>query len=98
MLMRADGRKATLIARPTNSRLQDYQGDNLLKEFPSQFPYGVGAWNAEGEFCGGVLRYWHLSLIVSLNFQTGVFSSMLHNMVEMQRMLSQSYSSAILMD
>jgi len=91
MLMRADGRKATLIARPTNNRLQDYQGDNLLRAFPLQFPYGIGARDAEGEYRGGVLHYRHLSFMSILSFQTAVFVCVLHNMFERQRMLSHSY-------
>jgi hypothetical protein len=95
MLMRADGRKATLISRPTNNRLQDYQGVNLLQAFPLQFPYGVGARNVDGEFRGGVLHYHHRSLIASLSFQKAVFCCVRHNMFERQRMLSQSYYSCL---
>jgi hypothetical protein len=67
----------------------------LLKAFPLQFPYGVGARNADGEFRGGVLHYCHLSLIASLSFQKAVFCCVLHNMFERQRMLSQSYYSRL---
>jgi hypothetical protein len=67
----------------------------LLKAFPLQFLYGVGARNADGEFRGGVLHYRHLSLIASLSFEKAVFCCVLHNMFERQRMLSQSYYSRL---
>ena len=32
----------TVISRPMQNRLKDYEGDALLRAFPLQFPYGFG--------------------------------------------------------
>jgi hypothetical protein len=37
-----DNVEATLLGSPTTNILRDYEGDNLTKAFPLQFPYGVG--------------------------------------------------------
>ena len=32
----------TLVSRPTQNRIKDYEGDSLMRAFPLQFPYGIG--------------------------------------------------------
>jgi hypothetical protein len=49
MLSECQNREATFITRPTTDILPDYQGENLLKAFPMQFPYGIGAFDANGD-------------------------------------------------
>ena len=39
--------KSTLISRSTDTLLRDYEGLNLLKAFPLQFPYGIGGVDLE---------------------------------------------------
>ena len=53
--------EATLIARPTKKIMQDYEGDNLLRAFPLQFPYGIGACDADKEERHGISYYKFLS-------------------------------------
>ena len=47
-------KQATLISRPTPHLLRDYEGDNLIRAFPLQFPYGIGGRNSEGELRQGL--------------------------------------------
>jgi hypothetical protein len=84
MLTQSKEREAKLISKPTTNILRDYEGDNLLKAFPLQFPYGIGSRkrNEPEKFHNGVEFYRHLSFISRAEFQKGDFVCVLHNMYE----------------
>ena len=92
MLTKSKDRDATLISRPTRNLLRDYEGDNLLKAFPLQFPYGIGSRtrNDEDEFHSGKMLWPHLTRMSACTFHRPDFVCVLHNMFERLHMRSSS--------
>ena len=73
---------ATIIARPSSNMLYDYQGENLIKAFPLQFPYGIGGRDMDGEIRSG-LGYWkHIATLCGPQYHQADFVCILHNMFE----------------
>jgi hypothetical protein len=85
MMTECDGREAALVARPTQSILRDFQGNNLMLAFPLQFPFGIGAQKADGEYRGGPSYYRHLTYLSSISFQNAAFGAVIHNMAARQK-------------
>ena len=84
-------KQATLISRPTPHLLRDYEGDNLIRAFPLQFPYGIGGRNSEGESRQGVGYLKHLSMLAPSRFHGAAFICVLHNMFERKRMVANTF-------
>ena len=84
MLTKSKDRDAKLICKPTMNLLRDYEGDNLLKAFPVQFPYGVGSRtkNDEERYHGGKKYLQYLSRLSKIYFHRPQFVCVLHNMFE----------------
>ena len=91
ILANDDQKEATVFSRPTTNVLRDYQGDNLIKAFPLQFPYGIGAYDAEGEQRSGTGYLKYLTTLRLPAFHRPEFVCITHNMFERQRMVSNSY-------
>jgi hypothetical protein len=83
--------EATLFARPTKKLMQDYQGDNLVRAFPLQFPYGIGAFDADGEERHGVGYYKFLNSLSNPNNHRPDFVLVVHNMFERLRMVKSTF-------
>jgi hypothetical protein len=81
----------TIILRPTQNRLKDYEGNALLCAFPLQFPYGFGLFprdnsashNASKRTTNIQLEYLsHLQRLSICHMHRGEFILVLHNMYE----------------
>ena len=86
----------TLVSRPTTTRLKDYEGDNLIKCFPLQFPYGVGAMKKKKgkKEPTGRENIDHIKHLLSLslpNMHRPEFILVTHNMYERHRAAEVSY-------
>ena len=73
LLSNAGNTEATVIARPTQTLLRDYHGDNLMKAFPLQFPYGVGWKDTNDEERGGLGYLKYLTSLSRTDFHTPAF-------------------------
>jgi len=71
--------------------MQDYKGDNLVRAFPLQFPYGIGACDADGEERHGINYYQFLSSLSNPDNHRPDFVLVLHNMFERQRMVKNTF-------
>ena len=80
----------TLISRASRDKLRDYEGDNLMKAFVKQFPYGTGHLDGEGDHRGGTAYLQHLLLLSNPNLHTPAFVLIVHNMFEKSRLVSAS--------
>ena len=83
--------KSTLISRSTDTLLRDYEGLNLLKAFPLQFPYGIGGVDLEGDERRGVKYYGYLRDLSNPHFHRAEFVTILHNMFERSKMLNDAF-------
>ena len=89
----------TLVSRPTQNRLKDYEGDALLRAFPLQFPYGYGlapksttkATTTQDEAKIKLDFLFHLQRLSICHMHRGDFILVLHNMYERQRAVSIAY-------
>jgi hypothetical protein len=86
-----DNVEATLIGHPTTNILRDYEGDNLSKAFPLQFPCGIGGLDHDGEPHGGIYYLRHLLSLSQPDFHRPDVCCILHNMFERSRMIRGSY-------
>jgi hypothetical protein len=88
----------TLIAKPSNTRLRDYEGHNLQKAFPLQFPFGIGditKKNPKAKCPSQVDCYrWLLQLSLLPNMHRPDFVLIVHNMYERHRAMSASWLRA----
>ena len=91
---------ATLISRPTQHRLKDYEGDALFRAFPLQFPYGYGpvippstSSKVSTQDTAKVKAEYlcHLQRLSIREMQRGDFILVLHNMYERQRAVRIAY-------
>jgi hypothetical protein len=85
-------------ARTTQNRLRDYEGDNLLRAFPLQFPYGLGRLLANEASSNNKhamnvqLNYIsHLQQMSIRHMHRGDFTLVLHNMFERHKAISLAY-------
>ena len=83
--------KSTLISRSTDTLLRDYEGLNLLKAFPLQFPYGIGGVDLEGDERRGIKYYGYLRDLSNPHFHRAEFVTILHNMFERSKMLNGAF-------
>ena len=87
------GNKATLISRPTKNIVRDYEGDNLLKAFPLQFPYGYGNDDLrEDDKMGKVPYYKYLIDLSNPYFQTADFGCIMYNVYSRYKMVNKAYA------
>ena len=82
----------------TQNRLRDYEGDNLLRAFPLQFPYGLGRLLANEASSNNKcamnvqLNYIsHLQRMSIRHMHQGDFTLILHNMFERHKAISLAY-------
>jgi hypothetical protein len=103
LFSRLDARTDTsVVSRPTENRLVDYEGDTLLRAFPLQFPYGVGLPPEKGSgrsdskaAATSKLDYLqHLQHMSIRHFHRSDFILVLHNMYKCQRAVSIAYLRA----
>lgn len=85
-----------LISRPTTKCLKDYQGDNLMKCFPLQFRYGIGALEVkkDGKEPSSHENIEHIHHLLSLslpNMHHSDFLLVAHNIYEHHRAVAVSY-------
>ena len=85
-------------ARMTQNCLRDYEGDNLLRAFPLQFPYGLGRLLANeassNKKCvmNVQLNYIsHLQRMLIQHMHWGDFTLILRNMFERHKAISLAY-------
>ena len=80
----------TLISRTSTNKLQDYEGDNLMKAFVKQFPYGTGYLDGEGKHQSGTAYYQFLLTLSNPAMHTPEFVLIIYNMFERRRLVSAS--------
>jgi hypothetical protein len=87
----------TLVSRPTQNRIRDYEGDALIRAFPLQFPYGYGsaphkATDTNRNEAKIQLEYlFQLQRLSIHHMHRGDFILVLHNMYEKQKAVSIAY-------
>ena len=92
----------TVISRPTQNRLKDYEGDALLCAFPLQFPYGFGLvlhddsasqHNERSRRSTNIQQEYlrHLQCLAICHMHRGDFILVLHNMYERHKAVSIAY-------
>ena len=91
MLTQCGDRETTLISRPTQTLLKDYEGENLLVAFPLQFPYGIGSRTKNDEQRSGAGYLEHLSYLSSKEFQRGDFTCIIGNIMNRSVMVRESF-------
>ena len=81
------GAQPIITSRPSSRVVKDYAGDNLLRAFPLQFPYGLGGGSREAR--KDPKRYYRQLLSMSIPaFHESCFVLCVHNMYEKNRALS----------
>jgi hypothetical protein len=91
--------ETSIISRPTQHRLIDYEGDALLWAFPLQFPYGVGLpperhYNGKDRKRDVVSKLSYLQHLQHLSiwfFHRSDFILVLHNKYEKQCAVSVAF-------
>ena len=80
-----------LISRPSKTILRDYEGQNLIKAFPLQFPYGVGGVDLDGEERKGITYYRYLRGMSNSDFHRAEFVTIIENMSERSNLINGAY-------
>ena len=80
------GSQPILTSRPSSRVIKDYAGDNMLRAFPLQFPYGFGEGSDKAKRDPKQL-YRHLLSLSTPAFHESCFVLTVHNMYEKQRAL-----------
>ena len=91
LMTAASQRQTTLIAKSSPNRLKDYLGENLLKAFPLQFPYGIGSKDSKMEERCGTTYLQYLLNLSRPDFQKPDFVVVIHNIWERKNMIKSSY-------
>ena len=90
----------TVVSRPTQNRIKDYEGDSLMRAFPLQFPYGIGlktrveASSSETTRNEAKIRLkylFHLQRLSIRHMHRGDFILVIHNMYEKHKAVSIAY-------
>ena len=76
-----------LHSKPSSKILNDYEGNNLLKAFPLQFPYGIGSLPKYKGKAISKATYLDLHWLSNPNMQRPDFVLILHNIFERDRLL-----------